>query len=247
MKHILKSTIIVLLSLLTAGCGIYYPKCVDIPLIQEKGELQLEGAVLPPDNRYDVPALRASIAYGITDHMAAAASTDPLRCYSQIMAGSYFPQDGKFIWEIYGGLGYGYGQHYVDHDPGLSSYGKYTIVFLQTDGGWHNLTRFMNIDLAFSIKAGLFHNNLSIGEGTEYYSDTIDGHAYGYYYTRQHSAIENRLLIEPTAEVRFGWPDFKFNMKAGLSYLIGSEYSWRPSLGIGFGMSYRFKTNRKTK
>jgi hypothetical protein len=49
MKNTIKLTVLSLLLLMATGCGIYNPACVDIPLVREKGELQLEGAVIPLD------------------------------------------------------------------------------------------------------------------------------------------------------------------------------------------------------
>ena len=67
---------------LMTGCGVYNPMTVHIPLIHERGEVQLEGALLPT-TRWPVPLdMRASVAWGITNHLAVQAANDPFRSYS---------------------------------------------------------------------------------------------------------------------------------------------------------------------
>lgn len=243
MKNTFKLTALPLLLLIATGCGIYNPACVDIPLVREKGELQLEGAVLPLD--YDEILPRVSMAYGITDRLAAAVSLDPYRGYSQAMAGAYFPVGEKFVWEVYGGGGIGAGRVRNYSHGYYTSSGKYGLTFVQIDGGWRNLTRFLNLDIAFSLKTGWLRSHLDICDGWSYYQDSLGvEHSYLAY----HNATDNSLLVEPTVEVRFGWPNFKFNMKMGYCYHFGNEYSrMYGDIGIGFGMSYRFRTNKKTK
>lgn len=241
MKKTFKLTVLALLSLMATGCSIYNPMCVDIPLVREQGELQMEGAVIPLE--YDEILPRVSMAYGITDRLAAAVSLDPFRGYSQAMAGAYFPMGEKFVWEVYGGGGIGAGST-REYAHGYSHSGKYGVAFVQIDGGWRNLTRFLNLDIAFSLKTGWLHSYLNICDGWSYYQDSLGmEHSYLAY----HNATENSLLVEPTVEVRFGWPDFKFNVKVGYCHLFGCKYGMYGDIGIGFGMSYRFRTNNKTK
>ena len=85
-----------IIAVLMTGCGVYNPMTVHIPLIHERGEVQLEGALLPT-TRWPVP-------------LDMQAAIDPFRSYSQAMAGLYFPQENNFVWEIYVGAGTGKGR-----------------------------------------------------------------------------------------------------------------------------------------
>ena len=66
----------------------------------------------------------------------------------------------------------------------------------------------------------------------------------GEWITDYATTLADNILLEPTVELRFGWERFKFNVKAGLCYLV----PWRPEgyhisqglLSLGAGMSYRF-------
>jgi hypothetical protein len=235
----LQKVVIAVLACLVTGCSVYTPTCTDIPLIREKGEMQIEGAVVAADE----VALRATVAYGFTDHFAAAASIDPQRRYYQALAGAYFPVGDRFVWELYGGAGYGRGYNYRDSDPGLDSYGRHWLVFVQADAGWQNLTRFLNMDIAFSLKTGYMNRDLNVGDGTVMVTDTVSGITQ--WYGIHHYAEEHCLLVEPTVEVRFGWEHFKFNVKAGYAHLFGSKEGQYAPLSFGVGMSYRFNARNK--
>ena len=142
---------------LMTGCGIYNPTVVHIPLIHERGEVQLEGALLPT-TRWPVPLdMRASVAWGITNHLAVQAAIDPFRAYSQAMAGLYFPQENNFVWEIYVGVGTGKGRqsNIGGMEPWTIPRGTFRSVFVQGDAGWLEMTRKGHLDLAFSLKTGV--------------------------------------------------------------------------------------------
>lgn len=214
-----------LLSIVTTGCGIYNATPVTIPTIREKGEWQLEGGIVP----YGIPTFlflpRASAAYGLTDHVALAASIDPVRSWTQVMGGVYFPVKDKFVWEVYGGFGTGRGT-----DGGVVSksedYGTYKMAFVQGDCGWRNLTNFLHIDVAMSLKTGL-----------AFY------HMYYYSYDDAYREKEGvNFVINPMLEVRFGSEKIKFNVKVGIPYLIPDASGFKldaPGDGdIGVGVSF---------
>lgn len=233
--------LVLLVSLLATGCSTYSPVCVDIPLIQHKGDLQMEGAFFVNDP----VGVRAAIAYGITDHWAAAVSVDPFpsRNYSQAMMGAYFPVGDRFVWELYCGMGYGEcrGLTYYKED-GYYASGRHRLNFMQVDAGWQNLTNFLNLDIAFSLKTGYMFRRLNVGDGWISITDSVSGNTN--YYESSHTAKEHCLLVEPTVEVRFGWPNFKFNVKAGYAHIFGTKEGRYNSFAIGLGMSYRFDTRK---
>lgn len=227
--------------LLLSGCSVYNPRVVHIPLLSQRGEVQLEGAALPATSNQKVPVdLRASLAWAVSNHLAVAASLDPFRNYTQGMAGFYFPQANNFVWELYAGAGWGWGrQSYLfggDEYPWTKPEGSYRSVFLQADAGWLNLTRKGHLDLGFSLKAGPLEAWVRHGK------DSID--ADGSYAVKYTTVNSTSILLEPTAELRFGWERLKFNVKAGYCYLVplrpaGYRLNYT-RLSFGAGLSYRF-------
>ena len=210
---------------LMTGCGVYNPMTVHIPLIHERGEVQLEGALLPT-TRWPVPLdMRASVAWGITNHLA--------------VHGLYFPQENNFVWEIYVGVGTGKGRqsNIGGMEPWTIPSGTFRSVFVQGDAGWLEMTRKGHLDLAFSLKTGVLMGEIKVGKGVPYEVN-------GEWITDYATTLADNILLEPTVELRFGWEHFKFNVKTGLCYLV----PWRPEgyhiswglLSLGAGMSYRF-------
>lgn len=224
---------LILPALLLSGCGVYNPQVVHIPLLSQRGEVQLEGAALPATSNQKVPVdLRASLAWAVSDHLAVAASLDPFRNYTQGMAGFYFPQANNFVWELYVGAGWGWGRASNIGGREPIPEGSYRTVFLQADAGWLNLTRKGHLDLGFSLKAGPLEAWIRHGKGC------ID--ADGSFYTTVNSTS---ILLEPTAELRFGWERLKFNVKVGYCHLVPMRpagYVSHGRLAFGAGLSYRF-------
>ena len=223
---------------LMTGCGVYNPTTVHISLIHERGEVQVEGAVLPTGNKNVPVDIRASAAWGITNHLAVQGSVDPFRNYSQAMAGCFFPLEKNFVWELYGGIGFGRGQasNFGGVEPWTVPSGTYRQIFLQADAGWLEMTHKGHLDLAFSFKTGLLSGEIKKGRAyiAENSETKID-----YTYTQAQN-----ILLEPTAELRFGWERFKFNIKAGFTFLVpvepvGYTINYFP-ISLGAGMSYRF-------
>lgn len=223
---------------LMTGCGVYNPTVVHIPLIHERGEVQLEGALLPT-GKWPVPCdIRASVAWGISDHLAMQAAIDPFRSYSQAMMGFYFPQENNFVWELYVGACTGQGRqsNFGGIEPWTIPSGVFRSVFVQGDAGWLEMTRKGHLDLAFSLKTGVLKGEIKVGE----YAGDVNGERNVVYTT----TMADNILLEPTVELRFGWERFKFNVKSGFAYLV----PWRPAgyhiskglLSLGAGISYRF-------
>lgn len=237
MKTIRIFLVSLLVSALAASCGAYSPVCVDVPLIREKGEVQLEGAPVLLGGE-DFVGLRGSFAWGFAENLSAAASIDPFRTYGQAMVGTFRPMSESFVWELYAGYGYGKGR-YSNPEEGYGARSRYMVEFLQFDAGWVH----RNVDVAFGLKAGAInaHSEFSLDTSYFYFSRNVVG-AHG-----------TRLLLEPTAELRFGWQDFKFNLKVGLTWIFNNRYPEAPCLipyygiGYGAGISYRFRPCQKQK
>ena len=215
-------------AVLMTGCSaVYFPTSADIPLIREKGEVQLEGMVYP-----DKPlGIRASAAWGVTDHLAVEAIVDPARQYSQAMVGFYSPVGSKFVYELYGGFGGGTRNGSYDYSAYARYYAKYYLPFLQADCGWINLIEPLNLDFAVSLKMGAVHGNRVVTDG--WVSSN------GFYQTTK-TYDDWMLLLEPTVELRMGWENLKFSLRAGCSALyFGHSISNFP-YSLGLGVSYRF-------
>ena len=219
--------LLIVAAVLMTGCSVYSPTCADIPLIREKGEVQLEGMVYP-----DKPlGLRASAAWGVTDHLAVEAIVDPLRQYSQAMVGFYSPVGSKFVYELYGGFGGGTRDGGSYDDPDIRYKAKYLLPFIQTDCGWINLIEPLNLDFAVSLKVGAMHGQ-TINFFKQYDSIWVHWMAQTY--------DDWMLLVEPTVELRMGWDNLKFSLRAGWSALyFGHSISNFP-YSLGLGVSYRF-------
>lgn len=208
----------------------YNASSVSIPTIREKGELQLEGVITPMSESPIFALPRASAAYGLTNHVALAANLDLPRQWMQVMGGLYFPMDEKFVWEIYGGFGIGHGT-YGGFLSKSEDYASYKMAFVQGDCGWRNLTEFMHLDVALSLKTGMafYHRT--------FLNDTYDGSSNEPYYTEQEG---RNFVINPMLELRFGWEKIKFNVKVGFPYLIPDASGFRldaPSVDAGAGVS----------
>ena len=225
-----------LVSVLATSCGIYNSAAIEIPTIREKGELNVEGAVIPAvpvvsTMPYDlVLGLRGSIAYGLTDHAAIAASIDPLRSHVQAMGGAFFPTNDKFVWELYAGGTYGGGREFTkcDCDDNV----VYAMPFIQGDVGWRNLTRVLHLDLAMSLKTGWsFYNH----KMTSYDDGSVELNRFG-----------NGMVVLPAVEMRFGWEHFKFNVKMGGHFSLFENYHVDDfPFDFGVGMNLILPTKQK--
>ncbi len=243
MKNIRVLFFALILGLFSAGCGAYSPVCTDIPLISQRGELQVEGAILPEGNNYSESPLvmRGSLTYGFANHFAAGISADPIRHYAQLTAGTFFARDNGLVWELYAGccLGNGIRTGFFGRDPDNDAKSKYYMQFVQANVGWLDLTRILHLDIAFSLKAGGVYANSEFSDGYDDWGDFLFHYADGY-----------RFMLEPTAEIRFGWEYIKFNVKCGWTYVFNNTgnhevFPYYP-FSLGAGMSFRFapcKTN----
>lgn len=215
----------------TSSCCVYYPQSTDIPLIKQKNDLRIDAGVSL------IPSINTSVSYGISNRFAIQAfgsvGTDRSK-YFQLAPGMYKNFPNKFVTELYTGFGAGYGDAYRDAIPGRL-YGNFELYFLQLDFG-RNDCRFLNMDYGFGIKSGCFHSKLTDRNYHEFYSmngpfDILDDYS---------------MLIEPMAIVRFGWKNFKFNIKAEACTILRitnpDRYIPTQPFNIGLGLNYFFNT-----
>lgn len=224
------------------GCGSYNPQCVDIPLIERKGEVKLEGGAVVLDKTL---VGHISAAAGVTDHIAIQGHIHGLANKSGLgikymqLATGYYNKMGRLNTELY--LGYGFNTFAynmtsdADPDPYGRDDGNNHIAFAQFNCGWNHLAN-SHIDIAFGLKVGYMHDSRI---RTNYYYDWYYNDNLGSWSTEQ-SIVGNRLLLEPTAEIRIGWTHFKPSLMIGYYHAFPDDYLSGLRLSIRLGLTYRF-------
>lgn len=234
------------------SCIIYHPQAVDVPLIHEKNQLQIDGALsintLPP---IFSTSLGLTASYGVTDWMAVQihGGTDGNKCYyTQAAVGAYKPIN-KFVLE--GFIGFGYGESYKsseNNDGAITKEvkGNYKIPYFQADFGWAKLAN-GNIDLGIGIKNGLFIPEFTgrnyNSDGSLHSIDKLDTKSY---------------LLEPQIFFRGGSELLKATLRIGHCTFFGKrspgDESYNPlkginasyaPLSISFGLTFNIPLNKK--
>lgn len=217
----------ILISLMMPGCIIYQTQSTDIPLISKKNDLRIDAGISL------VPLASATISYGLTDKIAiqgyGAIGTDD-SYYFQVATGLYKANENNRVLELYGGFGYGYGTSYNDANPG-HLLGDYQLYFGQLNYG-KIATGSSKVEIAFGIKAGYFHSNLT---DQNFYIETSETGPYKTYH-------DGSLLIEPTGIIRLGGGKLKFSIKLGGTKIFkftntNKNIPYCP-LNIGMGLNY---------
>lgn len=208
----------VLLALLSAGCSIYHPQTVDIPLINHAGDTRLDVAVgmstwlLP-----DVVTVGATVSHGFNDWLAGQAHINygGDNVYGQVAPGAYLPLGEHGLLEGYIGMGLGGSWHdrsQPTNDTAVYSYdykGRFSVPFGQVNIGWHDLTG-AHIDLALGLKAGTYlpsyaYNRYESLEATEPSS------------TERY--VTPSALLEPQLQFRIGGEMAKFCLRLSYAWL----------------------------
>src|SRR5688572_5874763 len=124
---------IVLMSFSLLGCGIYSPTVVDIPLLEKKGDLRIDGGISLN------PSIVGTISYGLTNAVSlqSAGKYTPDGYHAQFATGYFKKLEKNIVLEIYGGVAFGKGEDYKDQNPG-TLYDTYTIYFTQFNVGKNN-------------------------------------------------------------------------------------------------------------
>lgn len=224
------------------GCGAYNPQCVDIPLIERKGEVKLEGGAVVLDKTL---VGHISTAAGVTDHIAiqghihGLANKSGLRIKYMQLATGYYNKMGRLNTELYLGYGFNTFAYTLESDADPHPYGREDgnnhIAFAQFNCGWNHLAN-SHIDIAFGLKVGYMHDSRI---RTNYYYDWYYNDNLGRWST-EYSIVGNRLLLEPTAEIRIGWTHFKPSLMIGYYHAFPDDYMTGLRLSIRLGLTYRF-------
>ena len=225
------SIVALLLSCLATSCWMYKPELADIPLIDHKGDMRLNGALyFNPEPAFNdrigyffipVPGISASFSAGISDLWAinTFAEYQGNVYYTHAAAGLYRAFN-RSVLEGYLGLGYGHGHAYWDAEPASADI-KYLLPFVQVNYGWHLNPH--NV-IGFSLKTGDYIPVASrINHPCEDPTYPVQA-----------------PLIEPQVFFRTGGEKVKFQLQMGYAHLFGwpqkGILSYHP-LSISTGIS----------
>jgi hypothetical protein len=146
---------------------------------------------------------------------------------------------GRLNTELYLGYGFKTFAYTLLRDSEPDPYGREDgndhIAFAQFNCGWNHLAN-SHIDIAFGLKVGYMHDSRI---RTNYYYDWYSDDNLGRWSTEQ-SIVGNRLLLEPTAEIRIGWTQFKPSLIIGYYHAFPDDYLSGLRLSIRLGLTYRF-------
>lgn len=229
--------LMLLLAWLVSSCVVYHPHNADIPLLHEKGEMQLDASASLSAPLLAHPALNASFSYAPLQSIGLQASfsiTELNTFYAQALAGTFFPF-GKTVLEGY--LGYGYGISCNDNintirDVHYRVDGYYNLYFGQVNLGWVNLVE-GDIDFGVGVKGGvmqsLWEKVLLQEDGTEKLEETLDS---------------PHLLLEPQLMFRIGGQKVKFSVNASYAYLTDwpteNNFFNYDRFSVSLGLHFRF-------
>lgn len=223
---------LLLLSLTATSCWVYTPQLADIPLIEHKGDMRLNGSVyMNPVRRgyFFSPALglSASFSAGLTDWMAintyVGYQLDD-NFYTHVALGGY-KSFGVSVLEGYLGAGFGHSENYIDNIPASSSI-YYLCPFMQVNYGLH-ITKY--VDIGVSMKAGAY-SPLRVDAHIPDDASPLP------------SVPSFSPLLEPQVFFRFGEEKYKVQVQAGYVRLFGwpDKYllTYHP-ISIGFGVTWK--------
>jgi hypothetical protein len=212
-----------------SGCSLYTPQMVDIPLINKKHEVKIDGGLSFNEFLY------STITVGLTDKIALQGF------YNQGIDGNYFGHaavgyfkefESKNVIEFYSGFVSGYTDYYIDAIPATLK-GNYQLYFAQFNFGKIDY-KIANADFGIGIKAGYLYSNI-----TDYNYFTRPN-----YYGPYETIIDKTFVLEPNAFLRIGGQKLKINLKLGSCW--NYQFTHRDKLlpfnrlNLGSGLNYRF-------
>jgi len=227
-----KNHIVLLLLFATAGCSVYSPHLVDIPLISEKKELRFDAGYNWLNMFY------GSLSYGLTKSIALQTFIDKdagRMYYFQNSAGYYRKLGADAVTEIWGGYGFGY-TDIGNHDVPTSLKGSYNITFAQINIGRKDIGK-THADYGIGIKGGWLH------------ADLMDMN----YFTRIYNPYPEPpavpltidcFILEPNAFIRMGGEHLKFSLKVGYGDKVQNTNKEKPlpveKANFAIGLNYKF-------
>ena len=240
--------LIIALSLTVAGCSVYHPQAVDIPLLETAGETRADVSVgVSASVAPDAVTFNGTLSHAFNDWLAGQVHLNGGSglYYGQVAPGAYLPLGEKGVLEGYAGVGFGgttRQSHQVTPQEGdpysYAFHGNYTVPFVQANIGLRHL---WIMELAFGMKVGAYLPNYSYAE-----FDTTGA-------VRPEASTLYRdasLLLEPQLQVRIGGEHLKFTTRWGVCWLSdmdreGTFYSGPANLihdivTVSAGLNYTF-------
>lgn len=226
-----------LLTVLTTSCIVYHPHNVDIPLLHEKGEMELDASLSLSMPLLGAPAANATFSYAPFNSVglqAAVSLSDINSFYAQAAGGGFLPM-GKTVIEGYVGYGYGTSVHNINSnlkDETIRVDGHYNLVFGQVNLGWVNLVD-STLDVGFGFKGGKLYTDF---EKIRLFEDG------------ETSLMDNlnsiHFLAQPQFMVRAGWQHIKFSLNIAYAFLTNwpesNNYFNYDRFSVGVGMHFDF-------
>ena len=227
-----------LLTTLFGSCVIYHPHNVDIPLLHEKGEMEVDATFSMTAPLMGAPALNATFSYAPFNHVGlqVAANLSNTNAYHVQGAGGGFLTMGEnAVLEGYVGYGYGMSVHNTPQKKDETHYrvdGHYSLLFGQLNFGWVNLADGV-FDIGFGLKGGLmspvFEKTHVLENGETVFMEGFTGH---------------NFLLQPQIMVRTGWKQIKLSFNMGYAYLTDwpdeNNYFNYERISIGLGVHFDF-------
>lgn len=226
----MRLALIVLLSYIFFSSCVYTPRTIQVPLIEEQGDLVIDGGVSTSSPIY------GSISYGFSKMLAvqAHASFD----YYQGAIGYFNKYNEKpelsNVFESYQGVAYGIVRRdEVGYLGNESISGNYQVYFNQLNFGWVK----ENFEGGFALKLGLM--NYDFEEKKEIYGyDQPDEYSYSHF-------SELVPMVEPCMFMRMGLNNWKLMTQFGLFYAFdpNNKVNGRfavTNFSFGVGVIYNF-------
>ena len=225
------------LSFVATSCVVYHPHNVDIPLLQEQGEVELDASLSLSAPLMGAPALNASVSYAPFNHVGVQAAVSLANFptyYAQGAAGGFLPF-GNMVLEGYAGYGYGNTFHEIDKNVAEKTYrvtGHYSLVFGQVNFGWVNLVEGL-LDVGFGLKGGVMYPDFGKYQVTGNEESTL-----------LETHTDHHLLLQPQFVIRAGWKQVKLSLNIGAAHLTdwpeSNNYFNYERISVGAGVHFEF-------
>ncbi len=212
------------------SCAHYYyaPNAQNVPLLKEKKDTKLTVALSSGD---EFTGFEAQFATAVSDKIGimanlitASGNEDNGESGSgsmfEIGAGYFKPLGKRFVFETYGGIGYGTVSN--KYDPGTSKV-KFTRLFVQPSIGFTTSW----IDIALSTRlAGLNYHSVAYSGIENHDSSDLE-------YIKDNKFS---FLFEPAFTVRAGWDQLKFQLQLVLSKNLNNSALQQEESNFNLGL-----------